>query len=56
MPPPPDGRSLKIVDTEQQPLRVLFGLLGTQLVPSLYQQRLEEWEQWKPVSLEANGN
>ncbi|WP_430645507.1 SDR family oxidoreductase [Agromyces sp. GXS1127] len=47
---------LKIVDAEQPPLRVLFGTAPTQIAPHLYQQRLETWEQWKSVSIEANGN
>ncbi|MHA4854686.1 SDR family oxidoreductase [Rhodococcus sp. MSC1_016] len=47
---------LRIVDAEQPPLRVLYGTLATQMVPGIYQQRLDEWEQWKPVSLEANGH
>ncbi|NHI17549.1 SDR family oxidoreductase [Microbacterium excoecariae] len=47
---------LKIVDAEQPPLRVLFGTVPTQIAPHLYQQRLETWEQWKSVSIEANGN
>lgn len=50
------GRAiLSIVDADEAPLRVLFGTLPTMVVPGLYQQRLEEWEQWKPVSIEANG-
>ncbi|MGW5152946.1 oxidoreductase [Rhodococcus koreensis] len=47
---------LRIVDAEQPPLRVLYGTLATQMVPGIYQQRLDEWEQWKPVSLEAGGH
>ncbi|MFC8436576.1 SDR family NAD(P)-dependent oxidoreductase [Streptomyces sp. NPDC057253] len=47
---------LKIVDAEQPPLRVFFGAFPTQLVPDLYQSRLDTWEAWKQVALEANGN
>ncbi|GAA1056929.1 short-chain dehydrogenase/reductase [Agromyces luteolus] len=47
---------LKIVDAEQPPLRVLFGTAPTQIARHLYQQRLETWDQWKLVSIEANGN
>ena len=46
---------LKIVDAEQPPLRVFFGTFPTQLVPDLYKSRLDTWEAWKHVSLEANG-
>jgi NAD(P)-dependent dehydrogenase (short-subunit alcohol dehydrogenase family) len=54
--PAAGGRAiLKIVDAGEPPLRVLYGTLPTQVVPSLYQQRLHGWEQWKPVSIEANG-
>ena len=47
---------LKIVDAEQPPLRVFFGAFPTQLVPDLYKTRLDTWEAWKHVSLEANGD
>jgi NAD(P)-dependent dehydrogenase (short-subunit alcohol dehydrogenase family) len=47
---------LKVVDAEEPPLRVLFGTLPTMIAPSLYAQRLETWDAWKPVSIEANGH
>lgn len=47
---------LKIADAEQPRLRVFFGTFPTLLVADLYQQRLATWEQWKHVSLEANGH
>ncbi|MCG7284459.1 SDR family oxidoreductase [Cellulomonas sp. ACRRI] len=47
---------LKIVDAERPPLRVLFGTQPTQIVPAVYQSRLQTWEQWKDVSIEANGH
>lgn len=47
---------LKIADAEQPPLRVFFGTFPTLIVPGIYQERLAGWEQWKPVSLEANGH
>ncbi len=51
------GRAiLKIVDAENPPLRVLYGTSATHIAPAVYQQRLELWDQWKPVSLEANGH
>lgn len=55
--PAAGGRAiLRIVDAEDAPLRVLYGIMPTQFVPGLYQQRLDTWEQWKPISIEANGN
>lgn len=47
---------LDVVDAEQPPLRVLFGLMPTLVVPATYNQRLELWKQWEPVSLAANGH
>lgn len=47
---------LKVVDAEEPPLRVLFGTSPTMIVPRLYEQRLATWEEWKPVSIEANGH
>jgi NAD(P)-dependent dehydrogenase (short-subunit alcohol dehydrogenase family) len=46
---------LKIVDAEKTPLRVLFGEFPTQMIPGLYKKRLDEWAEWAPVSLEAEG-
>ncbi|WP_043650958.1 SDR family oxidoreductase [Cellulosimicrobium cellulans] len=47
---------LKIVDAEQPPLRVFFGTAPTQVAPHVYQQRLDEWKQWEPLSIEADGH
>lgn len=46
---------LKIVDAEKPPLRVFFGEQPTQVVPYIYQQRLDTWAEWAPVSREAEG-
>jgi NAD(P)-dependent dehydrogenase (short-subunit alcohol dehydrogenase family) len=46
---------LKVVDAEKAPLRVFFGEQPTQIAPYIYQQRLAEWAEWAPVSLEAEG-
>ncbi|MGC0239623.1 SDR family NAD(P)-dependent oxidoreductase [Arthrobacter sp. SD76] len=46
---------LKVVDAEKAPLRVFFGEMPTYIVPRLYQQRLDEWAAWAPVSREAEG-
>lgn len=47
---------LKVVDAENPPLRVLFGLMPTVLVPQTVTRRLADWDEWKHVSLEANGH
>jgi NAD(P)-dependent dehydrogenase (short-subunit alcohol dehydrogenase family) len=46
---------LKIVDAEKPPLRVFFGELPLQLAKADYESRLATWEQWQPVSIEAQG-
>jgi NAD(P)-dependent dehydrogenase (short-subunit alcohol dehydrogenase family) len=45
---------LEIADAEQPPLRVFFGVTPTQMVPPLYEARLETWKQWEPLSIRAN--
>lgn len=46
---------LTIADAETPPLRVLFGTVPTMIVPGVYGDRLAIWEEWKHVSLAANG-
>lgn len=46
---------LKIVDAEKPPLRVFFGELPLQLATADYQSRLATWEEWQPVSVQAQG-
>ncbi|WP_182047558.1 SDR family NAD(P)-dependent oxidoreductase [Curtobacterium sp. ME26] len=46
---------MKVVDAEKAPLRVFFGESPTQMIPRIYQQRLDEWAEWAPVSREAEG-
>jgi len=46
---------LKIVDAEKPPLRVFFGELPLQLARADYESRLATWEEWQPVSIEAQG-
>lgn len=46
---------LKIVDAENPPLRVFFGELPLQLAKADYESRLKTWEEWQPVSIEAQG-
>jgi NAD(P)-dependent dehydrogenase (short-subunit alcohol dehydrogenase family) len=47
---------LDIVDADQPPLRVMFGLAPTQMIPPIYQARLNTWEQWEDLSIRANGH
>jgi NAD(P)-dependent dehydrogenase (short-subunit alcohol dehydrogenase family) len=46
---------LKVVDAENPPLRVFFGELPLQLAKADYEHRLKTWEEWQPVSIEAQG-
>ena len=46
---------LELVDAEKPPLRVFFGQLPGQLVPPVYQQRLQEWADWAHLSRTAEG-
>lgn len=46
---------LKLVDAEKPPLRILFGELPLQLAKADYESRLATWEEWQPVSIEAQG-
>ncbi len=47
---------LAVVDAEEPPLRLLLGEFPTQLVKSLYADRLATWTQWEGVSKQAQGN
>jgi len=46
---------LKVVDSDQPPLRVLFGSAPTQMVKHIYAQRLQTWAEWEHVSHAAQG-
>ncbi|MEW2117357.1 SDR family NAD(P)-dependent oxidoreductase [Streptomyces sp. NPDC005474] len=45
---------LRIVDADQPPLRIFLGKSFTD-VAALYEERLNTWRQWQPVSLAAFG-
>ncbi|TDW17482.1 SDR family NAD(P)-dependent oxidoreductase [Kribbella kalugense] len=47
---------LKIVDSDNPPLRVLFGLGFYQVLQQVYADRLKTWSDWQDLSLEAQGN
>jgi NAD(P)-dependent dehydrogenase (short-subunit alcohol dehydrogenase family) len=46
---------LKVVDSEEPPLRVFFGSRPLQLARAEYEKRLAGWEQWQPVAELAQG-
>ncbi|GGL14116.1 short-chain dehydrogenase/reductase [Nocardia jinanensis] len=46
---------LKIVDAEEPPLRVFFGSMPLQILPSVYAERLQTWTDWADVAEEAQG-
>jgi hypothetical protein len=47
---------LRIVAAAEPPLRVFFGDAGLPMIKREYAERLEIWERWNDVSLEAQGN
>ena len=47
---------LKVVDAAEPPLRVFFGSTGLTMTRAGYARRIETWEQWNDVSLEAQGD
>jgi NAD(P)-dependent dehydrogenase (short-subunit alcohol dehydrogenase family) len=47
---------LKVVDAEAPPLRIFFGSGGLPMTRSEYARRIETWEAWNEVSIEAQGD
>lgn len=47
---------LKIVDAENPPLRVFFGRTPLQTATHDYEARLAIWNEWQPLSIEAQGD
>jgi NAD(P)-dependent dehydrogenase (short-subunit alcohol dehydrogenase family) len=47
---------LKVVDSPDPPLRIFFGSVGLPLMRAEYARRIETWEKWNHVSIEAQGN
>jgi NAD(P)-dependent dehydrogenase (short-subunit alcohol dehydrogenase family) len=47
---------LKVVDAKDPPLRIFFGSGGLPMTRAEYTRRIETWERWNDVSLEAQGN
>lgn len=46
---------MKVVDAEKPPLRVFFGEAPLAIAKADYESRLALWEEWQPVSIEAQG-
>ena len=47
---------LKVVDAEVPPLRIFFGTVGLPMTRAEYARRIETWEKWNDVSVEAQGD
>jgi NAD(P)-dependent dehydrogenase (short-subunit alcohol dehydrogenase family) len=50
------GALFKVVDAKEPPLRVFFGAVPLGIAKADYAKRLENWEKWQPVALEAQGD
>jgi NAD(P)-dependent dehydrogenase (short-subunit alcohol dehydrogenase family) len=46
---------LKVVDAEKPPLRIFFGRAPLGIATKDYESRLATWNEWQPVSIEAQG-
>ncbi|MCU1458531.1 MAG: short-chain dehydrogenase [Actinomycetia bacterium] len=49
------GPILKVVDADPPPLRVFFGEVPLGVATADYESRLATWNEWQPVSVEAQG-
>jgi NAD(P)-dependent dehydrogenase (short-subunit alcohol dehydrogenase family) len=47
---------LKLVDATDPPLRIFLGTSGLPMTRAEYARRIEIWEKWNDVSIEAQGN
>jgi NAD(P)-dependent dehydrogenase (short-subunit alcohol dehydrogenase family) len=47
---------LKVVDAAEPPLRVFFGTAGLPMTKAEYARRIETWETWNHLSIEAQGD
>ncbi len=47
---------LKVVDAKDPPLRIFFGTVGLPMTRAEYARRIEGWEKWNDISVEAQGN
>ncbi|HAM26563.1 MAG TPA: short-chain dehydrogenase/reductase [Microbacteriaceae bacterium] len=46
---------LKVVDADEPPLRIFFGSAPLAIAKADYAGRIAMWEEWQPVSIEAQG-
>lgn len=46
---------LKVVDADEPPLRIFFGEAPLEIATKDYESRLATWNEWQPVSVEAQG-
>jgi NAD(P)-dependent dehydrogenase (short-subunit alcohol dehydrogenase family) len=46
---------LQVVDAVDPPLRIFFGSVGLPMMRAEYAKRIETWEKWNQVSIEAEG-
>lgn len=46
---------LKVVDARDPPLRMIFGSEGLPIIRAEYARRIETWEKWNDVSVDAQG-
>jgi Aldo/keto reductase family len=49
------GESEEIVDAEEPPLRVLFGVPVTEIARGIYERRLKEWTAWEDLAARTYG-
>jgi NAD(P)-dependent dehydrogenase (short-subunit alcohol dehydrogenase family) len=47
---------LKVVDAEDPPLRIFLGTAGLPMTRAEYARRIETWETWNDVAVEAQGD
>lgn len=47
---------LKLVDSDEPPLRVFFGSGPIQIAKADYESRIANWEKWQPLAEEAQGS
>jgi NAD(P)-dependent dehydrogenase (short-subunit alcohol dehydrogenase family) len=46
---------LKVVDAQEPPLRIFFGSGGLPMTRAEYARRIQTWEKWNALSIEAQG-
>jgi hypothetical protein len=47
---------LKVVDAADPPLRIFFGTVGLPMTKAEYARRIDTWEAWNDISVEAQGD